>query len=80
MPFDGQRQCPCGCRYDAAQWSALRLVQRLAPEEVASHVTSWPAHLAVEVRECSRCARGISRVDRESRMRLRPHHEAPAPA
>lgn len=55
-----RRRCTCGRKYDASDWSALALATRLGSQELAPLVTSWPAHVVVEVRTCTRCGRSMS--------------------
>jgi len=56
----------CGSSYDAAQWSALHLVNRLSAEEVSRCVISWPSDLVIEVRRCARCGRTMSHVTEDT--------------
>jgi len=50
----------CRAAYDEGAWDALRLVERVDAHEIARTVLGWPADERVEVRECARCAKGIS--------------------
>jgi hypothetical protein len=43
------------------------LFARLTASEISSNVTHWPEHLVVEVRECTTCARRISRLIGDAR-------------
>jgi hypothetical protein len=56
----------CGSGYDATQWSALGLVNRLSAEEVAAYVICWPSDAVIEVRVCARCGRTISHVTEDA--------------
>ena len=73
MRLSGQSRCSwCGSGYDAAQWSALRLVNWLSAEEVALYVICWPSHAVIEVRACARCGRTISHIIEDARGQRRP--------
>jgi hypothetical protein len=56
------RSCPCGVHYDAEEWDSLPMFGRLSFEGVRAIVTTWPAHVVVEVRFCMVCGRRLSRL------------------
>jgi hypothetical protein len=56
------RSCPCGFHYDAEEWDSLPMFARLSFEDVRAIVTTWPAHVVVEVRFCRVCGRRLSRL------------------
>jgi hypothetical protein len=56
------RACVCGRDFDPERWAALPLFTRLTAAELSSLVTSWPAHVVVEVRVCTNCGHQMSRL------------------
>ncbi|AKU93837.1 hypothetical protein AKJ09_00501 [Labilithrix luteola] len=62
MRSRAQRACACGRHYDIEAWAALPLITRLTADDVAALVSSWPAHVVIEVRACARCSRQCSRL------------------
>ena len=56
----------CGRAIDARAWRALSLVERVVPERVREHLTTWPSGAEIEVRRCA-CGQTLARkvVQRE---------------
>ena len=48
----------CGASYESV--SNLPSLQRFSPNELSPHVMRWPANVAVEVRQCTRCDHPIA--------------------
>jgi hypothetical protein len=53
----------CDAVYDRAGWTALPLIETVAPSVVQRYVVNWPLEDAIEVR---RCACGLELVRRRS--------------
>ena len=59
--MSGATKCSrCGVALDARGWGRLELVERVAPERVQEHVTSWPSGTTIEVRKCP-CGTALAR-------------------
>jgi hypothetical protein len=52
----------CGRSWTADLWLQLPLQRMLASEDLAAHVSAWPADAVVQVRPCSGCGAPIART------------------
>ncbi|HEY2512717.1 MAG TPA: hypothetical protein VGI39_17740 [Polyangiaceae bacterium] len=52
---------------DARAWRALGLVERVVPERVREHLSTWPSGAEIEIRRCA-CGQALARkvVQREA--------------
>jgi len=52
----------CGRSWTAELWMQLPLVRMLSSQDVAAHVSAWPANAVVQIRACTGCGGAIART------------------
>jgi hypothetical protein len=52
----------CGRSWTAEGWQQLPLERMLSSQDVAEHVSTWPADAVVQIRSCTGCGGAIART------------------